>query len=240
MSGSTGRWKFAGDGECYWDSNDDGPDQCAPLGRWKSDGQGGCYWDSNDGGADQCQPPQAVETCYQNEPAPCATNQELEDYDIVLAQTQYELETYEVESNAGYADYVNFCNANPWHEGCQSPDDDVPQSGPSACDSRASCWYQAAYAPQWVGIGLMNLGFRVAARWGAATLGVRLAAVTVTASTVALAGSVFMAGWYVGSFIDCLLFMNAPEPNAKHSAAYSRKPSYGAILIGIRQTQTQA
>lgn len=226
MSDSTGRWKLGGPGECYWDPNDEGPDQCVPLGRWKSDGQGGCYWDANDGGPDQCQPPPSVETCYDNEPAPCASEQEMEDYDIVLAQTQYELETSDAENNAAYTDYVNFCNSNPSHEGCQEGDAGLPMSGPSACEFRAGCWTNALYATEWVGVGLMNYGFRLAARAGAAAVGVRLATATVAASTIGLALSTFMAGYYVGSFIDCMFFMYAPEPEPEFSASYWYEPAY--------------
>ncbi len=53
----TGRWKLGGDGSCYWDPNDIGPDQCSPpTGRWKLGGDGSCYWDPNDSGPDQCVP----------------------------------------------------------------------------------------------------------------------------------------------------------------------------------------
>jgi aqualysin 1 len=53
----TGRYKLDGSGNCYWDSNDSGFDQCEPpaeTGRCKVDGSGGCYWDANDSGPDQC------------------------------------------------------------------------------------------------------------------------------------------------------------------------------------------
>lgn len=56
-----GRWKLDGNGGCYWDENDDGPDQCDPNnpdGRYKLDGNGGCYWDPYDFGDDQCTPGQ--------------------------------------------------------------------------------------------------------------------------------------------------------------------------------------
>jgi hypothetical protein len=58
---NTGRWKLDGDGGCYWDDVEDGPDQCSPVaatthGRWKLDGNGGCYWLDNDDGPDQCDP----------------------------------------------------------------------------------------------------------------------------------------------------------------------------------------
>jgi hypothetical protein len=55
-SAQEGRWK-QGEGECYFDPTDSGPDQCDPTpGRWKSDGNGGCYFDEFDGGPDQCTP----------------------------------------------------------------------------------------------------------------------------------------------------------------------------------------
>jgi hypothetical protein len=51
----TGRFKKDGN-RCYWDANDLGPDQCTPTkGRWKKDGSR-CYWDANDSGPNQCDP----------------------------------------------------------------------------------------------------------------------------------------------------------------------------------------
>lgn len=51
-----GRWKSDGNGGCYFDPNDDGPDQCSPpSGRWKFDGSV-CYWAANDSGPNQCDP----------------------------------------------------------------------------------------------------------------------------------------------------------------------------------------
>ncbi len=53
-----GRWKLGGDGSCYWDPDDGGPDQCSQtMGRWKEGGDGSCYWDPNDSGPNQCAPP---------------------------------------------------------------------------------------------------------------------------------------------------------------------------------------
>jgi hypothetical protein len=57
-SGSEGRWKLGGDGSCYLDPTDAGPDQCsASPGRWKLGGDGACYWDDDDSGPNQCAPP---------------------------------------------------------------------------------------------------------------------------------------------------------------------------------------
>jgi len=56
-AGMEGRWKVAGDGSCYFDETDDGPDQCSPEpGRWKVAGDGSCYFDETDDGPDQCVP----------------------------------------------------------------------------------------------------------------------------------------------------------------------------------------
>ncbi len=53
-----GRWKLGGDGSCYWDPDDSGPDQCSQnTGRWKLGGDGSCYWDPADSGDNQCSPP---------------------------------------------------------------------------------------------------------------------------------------------------------------------------------------
>jgi hypothetical protein len=57
-NGPDGRWKLAGDGTCYLDRNDAGPDQCSGMpGRWKLGGNGSCYWDDDDSGPNQCEPP---------------------------------------------------------------------------------------------------------------------------------------------------------------------------------------
>lgn len=53
-----GRWKLGGDGSCYFDPDDSGPDQCSQSpGRWKLGGDGSCYWDPADEGPNQCTPP---------------------------------------------------------------------------------------------------------------------------------------------------------------------------------------
>lgn len=166
---------------------------------------------------------QEGETCYDNEPGPCATEEEMEDYDVLLAQTQYELESYESEYNGDYNDYSSFCNSNPSNPACQEPDTELLESGPSACEFRG-CWGHAAEATGWLVFGFVNLGFRVAARAAAASVSVRLAAAAVSASTAALIGSAFMVGWYIGSFIDCMFFMYSLE--ADLSTSYWYEPVY--------------
>ena len=53
-----GRWKLGGDGSCYWDPDDSGPDQCSQNpGRWKLGGDDSCYFDPADSGPNQCSPP---------------------------------------------------------------------------------------------------------------------------------------------------------------------------------------
>jgi hypothetical protein len=58
VHGADGRWKLGPDG-CYFDANDEGPDQCT-RGRWRVDSYGGCYFDALDSGPDQCSPGYAV------------------------------------------------------------------------------------------------------------------------------------------------------------------------------------
>jgi hypothetical protein len=66
VSVQDGRWKLGGDGSCYFDANDSGPNQCEPsqptpspqsAGRWKLGENDSCYFDPNDSGPDQCTPP---------------------------------------------------------------------------------------------------------------------------------------------------------------------------------------
>jgi hypothetical protein len=58
--GLEGRWKLAGDGTCYLDRTDSGPDQCSAMpGRWKLGGDGSCHWDDDDSGPNQCDPAEA-------------------------------------------------------------------------------------------------------------------------------------------------------------------------------------
>ena len=66
VSVQDGRWKLGGDGSCYFDASDSGPNQCEPsrstpgqqsAGRWKLGENDSCYFDPNDSGPDQCTPP---------------------------------------------------------------------------------------------------------------------------------------------------------------------------------------
>ena len=64
VSVQDGRWKLGGDGSCYFDANDSGPNQCEPnlptpsprsAGRWKVGENDACYFDPNDSGPDPVQ-----------------------------------------------------------------------------------------------------------------------------------------------------------------------------------------
>ena len=110
-------------------AGDQGP-SASGTGRWKDDGQGGCYWDPYDDGPNQCEPPPEppTETCYDGEP-PCLTDQETEDLEIAVAAAEAEVDMLQQEIDAEAAAYEQYCNQNPWD--C---DDGVPLSGPSAGD----------------------------------------------------------------------------------------------------------
>ena len=69
LSGQDGRWKLGGDGSCYFDASDSGPNQCEPsrstpgqqsAGRWKLGENDTCYFDPNDSGPDQCTAPSST------------------------------------------------------------------------------------------------------------------------------------------------------------------------------------
>jgi hypothetical protein len=112
-----GRWKSDGNGGCYWDASDSGPDQCAPPGRWKDDGNGGCYWDANDSGPYQCTPPNPPppDTCwFDGAPADCATQQDRDDALALAAAAADEVEQAQSDADADYAAIEAYCNQNPW------------------------------------------------------------------------------------------------------------------------------
>lgn len=68
-----GRWKLDM-GVCYWEANDEGPDQCDPtIGRWKLDGRGNCYF-ANDPGEDQCSPTDPTESEVATSETPVRTD----------------------------------------------------------------------------------------------------------------------------------------------------------------------
>lgn len=59
LAAAPGRYKAGAKGQCVWDPNDSGPDQCKPVekrGRFKQEGNK-CVWDPNDSGPNQCEPP---------------------------------------------------------------------------------------------------------------------------------------------------------------------------------------
>lgn len=144
------------------------------------------------------------EECYNGEPGPCATDQEMDDFAWVLAQSASEKDYQQGEYDAAYADYESYCNQNPWSSGCQSLEaDQLAPSGPSACDAMFGCWGHAAAATG----SLYTWGW-AQAQYGwelrlAAGQGTRLAAGTVAGYTGTLVVAAFSSGWFVGSFIDC-------------------------------------
>lgn len=83
----TGRYKVDGSGNCYWDPNDSGPDQCYPnQGRYKVNGAGQCYWEPNDSGPNQCDPATPVPSVPPPNLPPAPEYDENSQPEVVLPQ----------------------------------------------------------------------------------------------------------------------------------------------------------
>ena len=107
-----GRWKSDGNGGCYWDAADSGPNQCTPPGRWKIGTE--CYWDANDSGPDQCTPPNPPSTCYfDGAPADCATQQDIDDALALVASATAEVEQAQADADAEMEEIEAYCDQNP-------------------------------------------------------------------------------------------------------------------------------
>ncbi|HVX56678.1 MAG TPA: hypothetical protein VHA37_03010 [Candidatus Saccharimonadales bacterium] len=197
-----GRWKDDGQGGCYWDPYDSGPDQCNPSGgRWKSDGSGGCYF-ADDSGPDQCTPPDTGQMCTDEYygTGPCATQQEINDAQATLAAMQAEADQYQATYDAEYADLVDYCNQYPGN--CDDEQTGVPRFGPSAVEGRGGCWSEAASAATYVG-GLSGW------IWGAGTA----ASTGITTGGLAIVlGATFAAGWQAGTAIRAFLVCKGALP----------------------------
>jgi hypothetical protein len=194
----TGRWKLGGVGDCYWDPNDSGPDQCDSDGRWKSDGQGGCYWDEYDGGPDQCTPP--ANTCFDGEADPCYSQQDMEDLLVYLADAEAEIDDLQTEYDAQQAALTEWCNQHPGS--CAGPDEN---SGPNLHEEAWPCVEQAANATgaHAVAAGTWLLAWtRVG---GAIRSGVALSAAEGAGHILAVTGASYFAGYYMGYLVACVV-----------------------------------
>lgn len=190
-----GRWKSDGNGGCYWDAFDSGPNQCEPttVGRWKSGGGGSCYFDSNDEGPDQCLPPAESGKCYDGEP-PCATEQEMEDLAILVADTRADIEAMEADFNYETSLAQEWCNNHPG--ACSEP------SGPSALNF-GNCVTQAAQATVQLASSFGAVVFMedtLSKGWAA---GLRLSLLGKAAVVATALAASFSVGYFVGTAIVC-------------------------------------
>ena len=137
--------------------------------------------------------PAAQDDCYDG-PAPCATQEEMDDLGITIAQAQDDVA-------AAQADYDEACSDNP--QACSGADDMRGPSGPSD-DSRPICYQEAAYATVAVVTGAASFAQAYLTYTGAVVSGLAL----TTAGWVVMIGSVagigFGMGFYVGAWVGCL------------------------------------
>jgi hypothetical protein len=96
--------------DCYFDTNDSGPDQCTPAaGRWES--SGGCHWNPYGSGEDECLPEDEPEVCYSDGVADdCPTQQDLDD---VAASFSAALNELDAIKSAMDAEESAWCSQNP-------------------------------------------------------------------------------------------------------------------------------
>ncbi|MEX2660409.1 MAG: hypothetical protein WD227_00715 [Vicinamibacterales bacterium] len=206
-SPTIGRWKSDGQSGCYWDAEDDGPDQCNPqAGRWKLDGSSNCYWLDGDDGPNQCQPPTTITCHHEGQPSECATDQELEDVAIMAAQGEADLAAAEADYDAVAAELEVYCNENPWDCDEVAEPEVKEVSGPYSADTSCAgkaCGEQAFNVTQgMVASAAALVGYHGAVKEAAAA-GARMAGATTAAWYIAIGGAGFTLGYYIGSYIDC-------------------------------------
>ena len=132
------------------------------------------------------------EECFEGEPGPCSTSEEMEDLAITVAYTQAEIAYQTAVFEGAYQG---------------GGEEEVALSGPSACNEQPSCAEHAARATLALGGAIAAAAGAVDKIQAAAAAGKTLAAaarVNVGASML-VAG--FATGWFVGSYVDCLALM---------------------------------
>ena len=173
-----GRWKLGGDGSCYWDEYDSGPDQCTPPG-----GGGG--------------------TCYDGEPGPCATQQEMVEAIALGVYSENDGMEQEVEEAAYEAEINAYCAVNY----CGSPAVRPVALGATAC-TFWPCWWKLLDATWETATYLWGARSLLKQANAAAAAGVGLSLAALTGTTVLVVGGgvaaglalAYLAKWVVDSY----------------------------------------
>lgn len=186
--------------------SDGGP---AVPGRWKLGGDGSCYWDEYDGGPDQCTPPGGGgETCYEGEPGPCATQQDMIEAIALGVYSENEALAQEADEAWYEAEINAYCAVNY----CGSPEVRPVALGAIPCSMEWPCIWKLVSAVWETGAYLWGARTFLKAANGAAAAGVGLALGTVASSTVLLIGAGVTSGLALGYMAKCYVDTYLLEP----------------------------
>lgn len=154
--------------------------------------------------------------CYhEGQPSECSTEQEMAEFVAFMAASEAEVDGYEADYYQSEAELNQYCSQNPW--ACQEPESTLASiSGPSACDDLdspfGSCSSEATQATVSFGAHVVVIAGAEGALADAAAAGVRLSKATRFSWAGAIATTAFAAGYYVGSFANCVFnFLKAPD-----------------------------
>lgn len=154
--------------------------------------------------------------CYHdNEPSECATEEEQAEFVGYVAYADAEGEAYEADRLQAEYDYQQYCSQNSWD--CEEPNAaGMSSGGPSACDGSGfdfeGCGQKAVEATMAVGSHVVAIVGAEGALADAAAAGARLSKATRFSWAGAIATTVFAAGYYTGSFVNCVVAKMAGEP----------------------------
>lgn len=125
----------------------------------------------------------------------------------MMAASEAEVEGYETDYYQSQAELDQYCSQNPWD--CQEPKATLAHlSGPSAFEDSeapfANCSSEAFQATASFGAHVVAIAGAEGALADAAAAGVRLSKATRFSWAGAIATTVFAAGYYAGSFVNCV------------------------------------
>lgn len=151
-----------------------------------------------------------AECFFDDQPDECATEQELEDADIMAAQLDYETSLAHADYEATLADYDYYCSQNPWACDGLQPEALIPSSGPCA---DVIGWQRGC--GQYAFSSLMSFASSASTLtryWGARAGAAAMSTMTVTSHYIAIGAAGFAVGYTTAAFVDCYFLMaSSPE-----------------------------
>ncbi len=145
--------------------------------------------------------PSSSELCTDDEPEPCATEQEMNDFLAELTGESQAVATAEAEYNATDSEYQSFCNQNPGS--CDLPgfEEEPVVSGPNCIFE--GCFGKGAAAAGNVVLAAGAIAVADAKASRAIATGTRVAVAFLSWWTVAAVATVVIAAVAVAEYTDC-------------------------------------